>query len=170
MAILQKCLFIKNYHSIININFRKSVFNFDVPCDARKFISPPILKMITDAGYFNISAWENVRFLTTVDAMLEENNSTPRKGKDSMETRAKPAVSCVYVQKKAILEPILLYHASKCKQTKKMGSEDCLWTVYVYCHTFFFSFFCQNANITGSNCAIIGCNLSKKHKLALSQT
>ena len=36
----------------------------------------------------------------------------------------------------------------------------------------FFSFFCQYANnITGSNCDIIGCNLSKKKKkLALSQT
>ena len=31
----------------------------------------------------------------------------------------------------------------------------------------FFSFFCQDANKTGSNCAIIGCNLSKKHRLAL---
>ena len=34
----------------------------------------------------------------------------------------------------------------------------------------FFSFFCQNANITGLNSAVIGCNLSKKHKLVLSQT
>ena len=29
----------------------------------------------------------------------------------------------------------------------------------------FFSFLCQDANKTRSNCAIIGCNLSKKHKL-----
>ena len=34
----------------------------------------------------------------------------------------------------------------------------------------FFSFFHENANITGSNCAIIGCNFSKKHKLVLYQT
>ena len=35
----------------------------------------------------------------------------------------------------------------------------------------FFSFFCQDANMTGSNCALlIGCNFSKKHKLALYQT
>ena len=34
----------------------------------------------------------------------------------------------------------------------------------------FFLFFCQNRDITGLNCAIIGCNLWKKHKLALSQT
>ena len=32
------------------------------------------------------------------------------------------------------------------------------------------SFFYQNSNITGSNYAINGCNLSKKHKLALYQT
>ena len=28
----------------------------------------------------------------------------------------------------------------------------------------FFSFSCQDANKTRSDCAIIGCNLSKKHK------
>ena len=33
-----------------------------------------------------------------------------------------------YVESQAILEPILLYRASKCKQTKEQGSEDCLWT------------------------------------------
>ena len=31
----------------------------------------------------------------------------------------------------------------------------------------FFSFLCQDANKTRPNCAIIGCNLSKKHKLTL---
>ena len=31
----------------------------------------------------------------------------------------------------------------------------------------FFSFFCQDANKTRSNYAIMGCNLSKKHKLTL---
>ena len=34
----------------------------------------------------------------------------------------------------------------------------------------FFSFFCQGRNIAGSNCAMIGCNLSNKLKLALYQT
>ena len=34
----------------------------------------------------------------------------------------------------------------------------------------FFSFLCQDANETRSNCAIIGCNLSKKHKLTLYKT
>ena len=34
----------------------------------------------------------------------------------------------------------------------------------------FFSFFCQDANKIRSNCAIIGCNLSKKHKLTLCKT
>ena len=33
-----------------------------------------------------------------------------------------------YVENQAILEPILLYRASKCKQTKEQGSEDTLWT------------------------------------------
>ena len=34
----------------------------------------------------------------------------------------------------------------------------------------FFSFLCQDANKTKSNCAIIGCNLSKKHKLTQYKT
>ena len=34
----------------------------------------------------------------------------------------------------------------------------------------FFSFLCQDANKTRSNCAIIGCNLSKKYKLTLYKT
>ena len=46
----------------------------------------------------------------------------------SLETRAEPAVLRTYVENQAILEPILLYRASKCKQTKEQGSEDCLWT------------------------------------------
>ena len=45
---------------------------------------------------------------------------------DSLETRAELAILCTYVENQAILEPILLYHASKCKQTKEQGSEDCL--------------------------------------------
>ena len=34
----------------------------------------------------------------------------------------------------------------------------------------FFSFLCQNASKIRSNCAIIGCNLSKKHKVTLYKT
>ena len=47
---------------------------------------------------------------------------------DSLETRAELAVLRTYVENQTILEPILLYRASKCKQTKEQGSEDCLWT------------------------------------------
>ena len=45
-----------------------------------------------------------------------------------METRAEQAVLHIYVENQAVLEPILLYRASKCKQAKEQGSEDCLWT------------------------------------------
>ena len=34
----------------------------------------------------------------------------------------------------------------------------------------FFSFFCQDVSKARSNCAIIGCNLSKKRKLTLYKT
>ena len=44
----------------------------------------------------------------------------------SLETRTELAVLRTYVENQAILEPILLYRASKCKQTKEQGSEDCL--------------------------------------------
>ena len=37
---------------------------------------------------------------------------------DSLETWAELAVLPTYVENQAILEPILLYRASKCKQTK----------------------------------------------------
>ena len=47
---------------------------------------------------------------------------------DSLETRTELAVLRTYVENQAILEPILLYRASKCKQTKEQASEDCLWT------------------------------------------
>ena len=47
---------------------------------------------------------------------------------DSLETRAELAFLRTYVENQAILEPILLYRASKCKQTKEQGREDCLWT------------------------------------------
>ena len=49
-------------------------------------------------------------------------------GTDSLETRAELAVLRIYVENQAIVEPILPYRASKCKQTKEQGSEDYLWT------------------------------------------
>ena len=41
---------------------------------------------------------------------------------------------------------------------------------YFYFFVTFFSFLCQDANKARSNCAIIGCNLSKKYKLTLYKT
>ena len=40
---------------------------------------------------------------------------------DSPETRAKRAVLRAYIENQVILEPILLYRASKFKKTKKPG-------------------------------------------------
>ena len=86
---------------------------------------------------------------------------------------AELAVLRSYVENQAILETIRLYRASKCKQTKEQGSEDSLWTHILPFYKIifsFFSFFCQGANKIRSNCAIMGCNLSKKHKLKLYKT
>ena len=49
-----------------------------------------------------------------------------KKRKDSLEIRVELAVLCTYVESQAIIEPILPYRASKCKQTKEEDSEDCL--------------------------------------------
>ena len=51
-----------------------------------------------------------------------------KKRKDSLETRAELTVLRTYTENQAILEPLLPCRASKCKQTKEQGSEDCLWT------------------------------------------
>ena len=51
-----------------------------------------------------------------------------KKRKDSLEIWAELAVLRTYVENQAILQPILFYRASKCKQTKVQGSENCLWT------------------------------------------
>ena len=66
-----------------------------------------------------------------------------KKRKDSLETRAEPVVLCIYVENQVILEPILLYRASKCKQTKRQGNEDCLWTdIFTFlCDYYKFFFF-----------------------------
>ena len=61
---------------------------------------------------------------------------------DSLEMRAELVVLCIYVENQAILEPILLYRGSKCKQTKEQGSKDCLLThiftfLEHYCQLFF---------------------------------
>ena len=44
-----------------------------------------------------------------------------KKLKDSLEIRVKPAALRVYVENQVLLEPILPYYASKCKQTQKQG-------------------------------------------------
>ena len=58
----------------------------------------------------------------------EKLNHSHKKRKDSLETRAELAVLRTYVENQAKIELIFLYRASKCKQTKKQDSEDCLRT------------------------------------------
>ena len=49
-----------------------------------------------------------------------------KKQKDSLETWVELVVLHSYVEDQDILEPILLYRASKCIQTKEHGCDDCL--------------------------------------------
>ena len=66
-------------------------------------------------------------FLFLARVLFPRNKHSNKKRKDSLETRTELAVLCAYVENQAILEPILLYRKSKCKQTKEQGSQDCLW-------------------------------------------
>ena len=49
-----------------------------------------------------------------------------KKRKKGLKAWAELAVLRTYIENQTMLEPILLYCASKCKQTKEQGSEDCL--------------------------------------------
>ena len=51
-----------------------------------------------------------------------------KKLKYILETVAELAILFTYAENQVLLEPILLYRGSKCRQTKEQGSEDCLWT------------------------------------------
>ena len=114
-----------------------------------------------------------LRFTTSSLRFSCKRAHSYKKQKDSLEIRAELAFLRIYVEKKAILEPILFYWTSKFKQTKDQGSKDCLWSHFLPFYKIivsFFSFLCQDANKARSKCAIIGCNSSKKHKLALHKT
>ena len=83
------------------------------------------------------------------------------KRKDSLETRAEPAVLHAYVENQVMLEPILLYRASKYKQTKKREKLKLFKDLLVNLRDYHFFFFFALRNMPGSNCAIIGRNISR---------
>ena len=58
--------------------------------------------------------------------VLNYFHHSDKKGKDNLETQAEAAVLCVHAENQAIIEPILLYYALKCKETKEQSSEDYL--------------------------------------------
>ena len=71
--------------------------------------------------------WVTTKIFTLAAAnfiFFNQFNHNHSKRKDSLETGTELAVLRTYVENQAILEPILLYRTSKCKQT----SENCLWT------------------------------------------
>ena len=64
------------------------------------------------------------------------------KRKDSLETRAEPAVLHAYIENQVMLEPILLYRASKYKQTKKREKLKLFKDLLVNLRDYHFFFFC----------------------------
>ena len=100
----------------------------------------PIIRAIQCLGLAH--ALQSIRYLPKVNNLANLFNHSHKKRKDSLKTRAEPAVLRTYVENQAILEPTLLYRLSKCKQTKEQGSEDYLWTYIFtflcdYCQLFF---------------------------------
>ena len=83
--------------------------------------------------------------------------------KDSLETQTQPAVIYVFVENQAILKPILLYRAWKYKENWRLGRRTVyeptfitfLWGKYKY-----FLYIGQTVDMSGSNWAIIACDLS----------
>ena len=65
--------------------------------------------------------YENGPCIQTISFRVTMLEHSQKKRKDGLETRAKRAVLLAYVKNHAILQPILLYRASKYKQTKRPG-------------------------------------------------
>ena len=93
-------------------------------------------------------------------------NHSHKKREDGLETRAELAVLRTYVENQSILELILFMTVSGHISLPFIFSILMILSL----SGFFLLFFCQHANTTGLNCAIISCTLSKKQKLALYQT
>ena len=83
------------------------------------------------------------------------------------------AVLRTYVKKQAILESVLLYRHQNVNKPKRRAARTVYGVIFLPFYKIiisFFSFLCQDAIKTRSDCAIIGYNLSKKHKLTLHKT
>ena len=79
-----------------------------------------------------------------------------------METWAERAVLCTYVENQAILEPILLCRHQNVNKAKSRAARTVYGLIFLPFYKIIvssFSFLCQDTNKTGSNFAIIGCNL-----------
>ena len=79
------------------------------------FISKPLWKQ-TDG--LNKARTKLKNIIKSFEMTLNLKCHSYKKRKDSLETRAERAVLHAYVENQAILEFILLYRASKYKQTK----------------------------------------------------
>ena len=87
-----------------------------------------------------------------------------KKRKDSLETRTETFILRAYIENQ---ESTLLCHASKYKQTENQDSRTAYGLTFLTFYEiiiFVFSFLRQEMNIPESNCLIIACDLSQKHK------
>ena len=82
-------------------------------------------KAVVLQQYLALVVWSSSISLI-IEKICRRNGN--EKQKDSLETRADLVVLRTYVENQAILQPILLYRALKCKQTKEHGKVDCFLT------------------------------------------
>ena len=96
------------------------------PIKSRRYTNPlffnPVLILLLSnpTNTREISNSPQVRFLLVWSRLNSRFNSNHKKRRDSLESRAEPAVLCDYVENRTrihILESILHYRASKFKQT-----------------------------------------------------
>ena len=80
-----------------------------------------------------------------------------KKQKDSLETQAELSVVSTYVENQAILERILLYRGSKCKQNKERAVYDPYFYLFIRLLSSFFLFSVKIQTKQD------GYNFSKKH-------
>ena len=80
------------------------------------------------------------------------------------------AVLRIYVENQAMLEPFFFTGHQNVNKQKWRTVYGLIFLPFYKIIISFFSFLCQDTNKTRSNFAMIGCNLSKKHKLTLYKT
>ena len=116
-----------NFAKFTGKHLRQSLFFNQVDQRFATLLKKKTLAQVFSCNFYEISKntffTEHLRLLLLIISLYysesKEYNKllySHKKRKGSLETRVKAAVLCVYSENQAILEPIFLYRALKCKQ------------------------------------------------------